>query len=407
MNRGVTLVGAAGLGAGLMYFLDPVLGRRRRGLVRDRVITAMARADGLISKTGRDLAHRAAGFAAEASAVVRGRERVSDEVLAQRVRAKIGRYCSHASSLGVSVRRGQVILDGPILAAEVEDVLRAAAAVPGVGNVENRLTVHQRAGNVSGLQGQGRRPMERFDLMQAHWAPATRLLAGTVGCGLMANCLARRTLPAALLGTGGFGLFLRGLTNLPMAQLLGLSGGGGGIPFLKTINIAAPVERVFALWSDFQNFPHCMRHVRAVRDLGGGRSRWTVEGPAGTQVSWDAVVKRRIPNRELAWESVPGSRVCHTGVVQFQPNGDGGTRVQVRLSYIPPAGVFGHAVAALFGADPKRDMDDDLMRMKTFIETGIPPHDAAEADGRHRKTTHRMRSPTMQGEPMGEGSAGI
>ena len=55
----------------------------------------------------------------------------------------------------------------------------------------------------------------------------------------------------------------------------------------------------------------------------------------------------------------------------------GGTRIRVRLSYIPPAGAFGHAVASIFGADPKSEMDADLMRMKSMIETGNPPHDAA------------------------------
>ena len=49
----------------------------------------------------------------------------------------------------------------------------------------------------------------------------------------------------------------------------------------------------------------------------------------------------------------------------------------MRLSYRPPAGAFGHAVAAMFGADPKTEMDADLMRMKTMIETGRAPHDAA------------------------------
>ena len=43
-----------------------------------------------------------------------------------------------------------------------------------------------------------------------------------------------------------------------------------------------------------------------------------------------------------------------------------------------PAGVLGHAVAAMFGADPKSEMDADLMRMKHMIETGKPPHDAAQ-----------------------------
>jgi hypothetical protein len=36
-------------------------------------------------------------------------------------------------------------------------------------------------------------------------------------------------------------------------------------------------------------------------------------------------------------------------------------------------------VAALFGADPKREMDEDLLRMKTLIEGGSPPHDAARS----------------------------
>jgi uncharacterized membrane protein len=64
--------------------------------------------------------------------------------------------------------------------------------------------------------------------------------------------------------------------------------------------------------------------------------------------------------------------------VHFAENGDGGTRVSVALSYLPPAGAFGHAVAAVFGADPESEMDADLLRMKSMIETGHPPHDAAK-----------------------------
>ena len=54
------------------------------------------------------------------------------------------------------------------------------------------------------------------------------------------------------------------------------------------------------------------------------------------------------------------------------------TRVNVRLCYLPPGGAFGHAIAALFGADPKTEMDADLLRMKSTIETGRPPRDAAQ-----------------------------
>jgi uncharacterized membrane protein len=69
--------------------------------------------------------------------------------------------------------------------------------------------------------------------------------------------------------------------------------------------------------------------------------------------------------------------VKHEGWVRFEQNGHGGSRITIRLCYVPPGGAFGHAVAALFGADPKSEMDSDLLRMKTIIETGRVPHDAA------------------------------
>jgi hypothetical protein len=40
------------------------------------------------------------------------------------------------------------------------------------------------------------------------------------------------------------------------------------------------------------------------------------------------------------------------------------------MSYCPPAGLFGHAVAWVFGADPKTEMDEDLVRLKSLLETG-------------------------------------
>jgi uncharacterized membrane protein len=40
------------------------------------------------------------------------------------------------------------------------------------------------------------------------------------------------------------------------------------------------------------------------------------------------------------------------------------------MSYTPPAGAIGHAVAALFGADPKRAMDEDMVRLKSILEDG-------------------------------------
>jgi len=171
-------------------------------------------------------------------------------------------------------------------------------------------------------------------------------------------------------GALGFGLVARTLTNLPTKRLLGVETGRRAVDIQKTININAPVEEVFAYWSNFENFPHFMSHVHDVSDLGNDRSHWVVDGPAGVPVSWDATITRYIPNRVLAWRSEPGSTVANAGIIRFSPNPDGGTQFNVQLSYNPPAGALGHAVAAFFGSDPKRTMDDDLMRLKSLLEQG-------------------------------------
>src|SRR5205823_4865528 len=155
MDRSLSLFAGIGLGVGLMYFLDPQTGRRRRALLRDQLISATSRLDDCLDATWSDVRQRAQGLAAEASSRLT-REHPDDRVLGERVRSKIGRYLSHPGSIEVGVRDGRVTLRGPILAREVDWLLDAVAAVPGVTGVENRLEVHARADDVPGLQGGGR-----------------------------------------------------------------------------------------------------------------------------------------------------------------------------------------------------------------------------------------------------------
>src|SRR5690606_29150598 len=122
-------------------------------------------------------------------------------------------------------------------------------------------------------------------------------------------------------------------------------------------------------------------HVVRVKRLGDRgeheRWRWTIRAALGLEQTFDAVVTEREENRRLAWHTEDGALIRHAGQVQFHDNGDGSTTVEVKLVYDPIAGAFGHMLARLIGADPKHQMDDDLLRMKTYLETGKPPHDAA------------------------------
>jgi uncharacterized membrane protein len=40
------------------------------------------------------------------------------------------------------------------------------------------------------------------------------------------------------------------------------------------------------------------------------------------------------------------------------------------MHYNPPAGAIGHGLSVLLGADPRRAMDKDLVRLKSLLENG-------------------------------------
>jgi len=367
------VVGSAALGAAAMFVLDPDKGRRRRALARDKVRRIARRTGEVVDAATRDVNGRWHGLRAEATRLL-AREDAPDDVLRERVRARLGRVVSHPHAVEVDIHEGRVVLCGPILASEHGPLLDDVRAVPGVTAVEDRLERHETADRIPSLQGGTGRRGTRPELLQDNWTPALRVGA-VVGGGFLALCGMRQRGVSGLLMTAlGIGLVTRGATNVPFARLAGTTG-RRAFDLQKTIEVAAPPQAVFDLWTHYANFPHFMSHVQEVRDLGNGRSHWVVTGPAGATIEWDSVVTRFEPGELIAWRSEPGSTIGHAGSVRFEPT-DGGTRITLRMSYNAGGGL-GQGIAALLGADPKRRIDDDLMRMKQFVETGIMPHDAA------------------------------
>ena len=143
-----------------------------------------------------------------------------------------------------------------------------------------------------------------------------------------------------------------------------------------SLRIAAPLDRMFSFWTRYTDFPKYSRYVREVYDQGEGRSRWTVVGPAGVAVSWNAVITRFVSNREIAWRTEPDSAVEHSGILKFKDNGDGTTTLHVRMSYNPPLGAIGHGLAKTVGADLKTLLNEELIRIKTVLEEDVIPRDA-------------------------------
>ena len=364
MNTRRALIGGAGFGAGVMYLLEPDRGRQRRAWLGDRLTHLAHCAAYAADVSARDIAHRTRGIGAELSARVRD-EDVPDRVLVARVRAELGLLVRDPHQITVTADKRRVTLSGPIHDDELYRLLDRVATVPGVASVEDRLEML--GFDTIDAPSEPLPPGERPDLLQEHWSPTSRLLAGTLGGGLAIGGLLRRDVLGTVIGLV---LAARALTGLSLARLTGIRAGRRAVDIQKTISIAAPVEQVFGLWARYEQLPFVMDHVYDVERLGEDRSRWVVTGPLGLQFSWEAVVTRLVPNALLAWMTTSESTIQHAGVVRFDPTPDGGTRVDIKLSYNPPGGAIGHAVATLLGCDPKRALDHDLVELKSLLEQG-------------------------------------
>jgi len=156
MNKGLVLLSGVGIGAGLMYVFDPDRGSRRRALVRDKVEHAKNRAGDYAGKVSRDLRNRAQGLAAETAAIF-SEEKVSDEVLVERVRVAMGRVPAHDGAVKVTANNGIVNLSGQALANELPALMAAIREVGGVKDIVSDLKVREGAADASPSQSSLRR----------------------------------------------------------------------------------------------------------------------------------------------------------------------------------------------------------------------------------------------------------
>ncbi|MBO4122558.1 YtxH domain-containing protein [Cupriavidus gilardii] len=144
---------AAAVGAAIMYLFDPQSGRRRRALLRDKAEASRHDMQDLAEKQAKRITDRMQGIAAKVrNATGLARRTADDDTIAERVRAELGRLVGHPGAVDVAVVGGRVWLSGHILASEHEALLAAVRGVTGVQDVDDRLTVHEEAGNVPELQ---------------------------------------------------------------------------------------------------------------------------------------------------------------------------------------------------------------------------------------------------------------
>jgi uncharacterized membrane protein len=156
------------------------------------------------------------------------------------------------------------------------------------------------------------------------------------------------------------------------------------------ITVKRPTAEVYAAWRKFENLPTFMAHLESVNPIGDGHTRWRATGPAGTVVEWEAEIDSEHINEHISWRSVGDATVRNSGRVDFvAAPGGRGTEVRVHLSYDPPAGKLGAAVAKLFGEAPDQQIRDDLRRFKQVLEIGAVVRSEASPGG---ATVHALRA---------------
>ena len=196
---------------------------------------------------------------------------------------------------------------------------------------------------------------------------------------------------AAVLGLGVADALVA--TRLRARSVAG-PGGAQPIEAAAAVTIGRPVADVYEFWRQYENFPRFMRNLDSVQDLGAGRSRWRVTGPAGVPVEWDAQIVSDQERHMISWRSLPGSTVENSGVVRFaQAPAGRGTEVHVEISYSPPAGELGHTAAWLFGRSPRQQMREGLRRVKQILELGEIP--LSEGPGLSRAAQPAERPATL------------
>jgi hypothetical protein len=132
---------AAAVGAALMWLFDPVGGRRRRALVRDRGAAAVRRLFRRGARVGRGVAADAYGVGRKAMHVHEQPKDYDDQTLKSKVESELFRDAdAPKGQVDVNAQDGVVQLRGELDSPElIEELVERTRRVHGVHDVENLL----------------------------------------------------------------------------------------------------------------------------------------------------------------------------------------------------------------------------------------------------------------------------
>jgi len=126
------------------------------------------------------------------------------------------------------------------------------------------------------------------------------------------------------------------------------------------IVVNAPVERVYQPWTNFENFPKFMKSLREVRRIAENRYYFRSERE-GKEYEIIVEMSLHIPDRRVAWRTTSGEET--SGVVSFESEPDGRTKIGLKMLYDAQAGWKNPVTLS-------ERLQSNLENFKKLMETG-------------------------------------
>ncbi|MEU7015249.1 SRPBCC family protein [Streptomyces sp. NPDC046385] len=106
---------------------------------------------------------------------------------------------------------------------------------------------------------------------------------------------------------------------------------------VETIDVGAPLRRVYDHWTQYEDFSGFAKGVRHVSQADDVTSDWKVKVGPSTR-SWKATVQEQVPDDHIVWTS-EGAKGSTRGCVSFHELGPSLTRILLTVEYYP-SGLF-------------------------------------------------------------------
>ena len=130
------------------------------------------------------------------------------------------------------------------------------------------------------------------------------------------------------------------------------------------IEVEAPIELVWKLWSDLEQMPRWMKWISSVKVLEDNPelSRWKLD-TGGLQFSWLSRILKMVPHQIIQWESVDG--LPNRGAIRFYDR-QTSSIVKLSVAYAIP-GILGKIMDDLFlGRAVESTIRADLERFRDY-----------------------------------------